>query len=114
MAQNKAKYNKKTLYFNQDNLDVYYYLCEMKDMSDYICKLVRADMGLPKDEIKVDLSEVMSELKRLNSKIDNIKVSGVQVEPSKNNEPINYGVSEMLEPKPIKKKRVRHKPNSII
>ena len=41
----KYQYPRKTIYFKADNIDLYNYLETMgKQSSEYICKLIRADM----------------------------------------------------------------------
>ena len=87
MAQEKAKYKKKTLYFNQENLDVYEYLSTRKDFSDYICNLIKEDLGMSKEgEPSLDLSKVLSELEVIKKKIDKIKVAPFVIPVDKEND----------------------------
>lgn len=75
MVSEKSKYKKKSIYFNKENLDIFEYLKTKSDASDYICKLIRADLGMETEE--VDMSLLLSELKKLNNKVDNLKIINV-------------------------------------
>lgn len=93
----ELKSNKKTIYFNKDNLNVLVYLNTRKDASEYLCELVKKDLcsdrvdseSLLKEihsNIKqgnnnsneVDVSSIMSMLTKIDEKLDNIKVVSVE------------------------------------
>ena len=114
MAQEKAKYKKKTLYFNQDNIAIYDYLCSRKDFSDYICKLIRDDLGMPKTDAALDLSKVLSELETIKDKLDNIKVFPVDIIQ---NEYVakEENAQEVVKPKTKpKRNKARYAPSEIL
>ena len=75
MVKEKAKHRKKTIYFNQDNIEIFDYLNSRNDVSEYICQLIKADLGMVKEE--VDMSLLLSKLDRLEQKISNINVVNV-------------------------------------
>lgn len=56
----KYQYPRKTIYFKADNIDLYNYLETMgKQSSEYICKLIRADMERDdKDTEQLILEEI--------------------------------------------------------
>lgn len=85
MTKGVSKHNKKTIYFNQDNLDIMKYLSGRKDASEYLCNLVRADLGMVKEETTVDMRLLLSELSHIKNKLDNLSVVGVPVEHSNTN-----------------------------
>lgn len=105
----EIKFNKKTIYFNQDNLNVLRYLNTRKDASEYLCELVKKDLSHDRVDSEsllkeihstikqgdnnsnsVDISGIMSMLDVISNKLDNIKVistDGIEshVEETKNN-----------------------------
>ena len=120
MAKDKAKYGRKTLYFNASNQDIYEYLSTVKDHSEYICNLIRADLGIEKKDDTQALLEkiheqvlnrgeqqsssmggeeyekIMLAIGNLSNKIDKLANSGISYANHQTNEPTNYNTHEEI------------------
>lgn len=118
MAKDKAKYGRKTLYFNANNQDIYEYLSTVKDHSEYICNLIRADLGIEKKDDTQALLEkiheqvlnrgeqqpssicgeeyekIMLAIGSLSNKIDKLAASGISYENHQTNESTNVDIVE--------------------
>ena len=74
----KYQYPRKTIYFKADNIDLYNYLETMgKQSSEYICKLIRADME--RDD-KGTEQLILEEIQRLREDLKQAKL-GTIIQP---------------------------------
>lgn len=67
----KYQYPRKTIYFKADNIDLYNYLETMgKQSSEYICKLIRADM---ERDNKGTEQLILEEIQRLREDLKHVR-----------------------------------------
>lgn len=88
----KYQYPRKTIYFKADNVDLYDYLETMgKQSSEYICKLIRADM---ERDSKGTEQLILEEIQRLREDLKHVRT---EVALPVENEPQHKDVEEHQE-----------------
>lgn len=81
------KYPRKTIYFKADNVDLYDFLeSKGKQASEYICKLIRADLERGTESIE---ELILKEVQTLREEIKGAKISVLTDPVVEENKPIN-------------------------